>query len=53
MAARLDPLYEEAVAAVKKAGAQSADPLTMPLAEARAIQQRYFAFLAADPLRTP
>ena len=48
MAARLDPLYEEAVAALKKAGVQSADPLKMPLAEARAIQQRYFAFLAGD-----
>ena len=46
---RLDPLYEEAVAAVKNAGAQPADPLKIPLAEARAIQQRYFAFLAADP----
>ena len=46
---KLDPLYAEAVAAAKKAGAVSADPLKMPLAEARAIQQRYFAFLAADP----
>ena len=48
MAAKLDPLYEEAVGAVRKAGAEPADPLKMPLAEARAIQQRYFAFLAKD-----
>jgi len=45
---KLDPVYEQAVAAVKKAGAQPADPLTVPLTEARAKQQRYFAFLAAD-----
>jgi hypothetical protein len=48
MPAKLDPLYEEAVAAVKNAGAEPADPLKIPLADARAKQQRYFAFLAAD-----
>jgi len=48
MPAKLDPFYEEAVAAVKNAGAEPADPLKIPLADARAKQQRYFAFLAAD-----
>lgn len=32
-----------------EAGVAVADPLALPLAEARAIQDRYFAFLAADP----
>jgi acetyl esterase len=50
MTAKLDPLYEAAVATAKAAQAVPADPLAMPLAQARAQQQRYFAFLAGDPL---
>lgn len=49
MAAPLDPEYEKAVALAKEAGAVPADPLTVPLAEARKIQQRYFTFLAGTP----
>ena len=41
--------YEEAAAAVAAAGIASASPLALPLAEARAAQARYFAFLAQDP----
>jgi acetyl esterase len=47
--ATLDPEYEKAVAVAKEAGAAPADPLKTPLAEARKIQHRYFAFLAGQP----
>ena len=50
MAASLDPEYEKAVAIAKEAGAVPADPLKVPLAEARRVQHRYFAFLAGTPL---
>src|SRR5215210_6632298 len=45
----LDPEYSKASASLKDAGVEPADPLTMPLAEAREAQDRYFAFLAQDP----
>jgi acetyl esterase len=45
----LDPEYESAAAQATAAGAGPADPLKMPLEEARAIQQRYFAFLGGTP----
>src|SRR4051812_47749393 len=48
MAKELDPEYEKAVASIKESGAEPGDPLTMPLAEARAAQDRYFAFLAQN-----
>jgi acetyl esterase len=41
--------YTDAVQAMTQVGFGPADPLTVPLHEARAIQDRYFAFLAADP----
>lgn len=41
--------YADAVQAMTQAGIAPADPLTVPLGEARIIQDRYFAFLAADP----
>ena len=44
----LDPAYAAAAALIQQAGIATADPLTMPLAEARAVQDRYFAFLAQD-----
>ena len=44
----LDPAYAAAAALIKGAGIETADPLTMPLAQARAMQDRYFAFLAQD-----
>ena len=49
MAATLDPDYAKAVALLKEAGAEPADPLKMPLAEARKVQARYFAFLKGTP----
>jgi acetyl esterase len=48
MAKELDPEYENAVASIKESGAEPGDPLTMPLAQARAAQDRYFAFLAQN-----
>ena len=45
----LDPEYARASASIKKAGFEPADPLKMPIDEARAVQDRYFAFLAKDP----
>lgn len=45
----LDPEYEKAVARVKAAGVAAADPLKTSIVEARAAQDRYFAFLAQDP----
>jgi acetyl esterase len=48
VAATLDPLYEQAVALVKSVGINPADPLKMPLSEAREVQQRYFRYLAGD-----
>jgi acetyl esterase len=44
-----DPAFAEAVAQLKAAGVESADPLKHSLHEARVIQDRYFAFLAQDP----
>ena len=44
----LDPVYAATAAAINQAGLASADPLNQPLAEARATQDRYFAFLAQD-----
>ena len=44
----LHPAYAAAAAQIKQAGIETANPLTQPLAEARAIQDRYFAFLAQD-----
>src|SRR3954471_6660249 len=49
MANELDPEYEKAVALIREAGAEPGDLLTMPLEDARAGQERYFAFLAQDP----
>jgi acetyl esterase len=48
VSSELDPAYAAAAAQIKQAGIETADPLTMPLAEARALQDRYFAFLAQD-----
>jgi acetyl esterase len=45
----LDAEYQRAVAAVKAAGMEPADPLKLPLEAARRAQDRYFAFLAGDP----
>jgi acetyl esterase len=49
MHTELDPEYSRAIASMKEAGVEPADPLMMPLAEARGAQDRYFAFLAQDP----
>jgi acetyl esterase len=49
MANELDPEYQNAAALIREAGAAPGDPLTMPLTEARAAQERYFAFLAQNP----
>lgn len=46
---KLDPDYARALALIKESGAEPADPLKMPLAAAREMQDRYFAFLAQDP----
>ncbi len=43
-----DPAYAAAASLIKQAGIGTADPLTLPLTEARAMQDRYFAFLAQD-----
>ncbi|MGH9374932.1 MAG: alpha/beta hydrolase [Terriglobia bacterium] len=40
--------YEDALKAITQAGIGPADPLTTPLQEARAIQNRYFAFLGSE-----
>lgn len=40
--------YDEAVAALAATGVASGDPLKLPLAQARARQQEYFAALAGD-----
>jgi acetyl esterase len=48
MTAPLDSGYARAADAVKAAGFGPADPLTVGIAEARAIQHRYFEFLAGD-----
>jgi acetyl esterase/lipase len=45
--------YADAVQAMTQTGIAPADPLTLPLEEARVIQDRYFAFLAADPPPVP
>jgi acetyl esterase len=44
----LDPVYAAAASLIKQAGVASSDPLTTSLADARAVQDRYFAFLAQD-----
>ena len=48
MASPLNPEYAAAAAQIKAAGIETGDPLTLPLAAARAMQDRYFAFLAQD-----
>lgn len=48
MSNELHPAYAAAAVQIKQAGIETADPLTQPLAEARALQDRYFAFLAQD-----
>jgi acetyl esterase len=45
----LDPAYAKALAKVKEAGVEPADPLKMSVEAAREAQDRYFAFLAQDP----
>ena len=45
----LDSAYAKAAALARAAGFEPADPLKTPLAEARAAQDRYLAFLAQDP----
>jgi acetyl esterase len=49
MTTTLDPDDAKAVAIVKEAGVEPADPLLLPLADARKAQDRYFAFLAGTP----
>jgi acetyl esterase len=44
-----DPAYAAAVAQVEAAGLKAGDPSSTPLGEARAAQDRYFAFLNQDP----
>ncbi|MDB5867664.1 MAG: acetylesterase [Betaproteobacteria bacterium] len=48
MTAALDPDYVRATDEVKKAGMGTADPLKMPLTQAREMQRRYFQFLAGE-----
>lgn len=48
MSNALDPAYAAALEQVRRAGVEAGDPLAMPLADARARQDRYFAFLAQD-----
>ena len=48
MTTPLDPGYAAAVARVKAAGVEPGDPLSMPIDRARALQDRYFEFLAQD-----
>jgi len=45
---QLDPDYVRASSSIRNAGVEPADPLKMPIDEARAVQDRYFAFLAQD-----
>ena len=44
-----DPEFTKAVALAKAQGAEPADPLKTPLAEARLQQHRYFEVLAGTP----
>lgn len=44
-----DRAYAAAVARIEAAGLKAGDPSSMPLDEARAQQDRYFAFLNQDP----
>jgi acetyl esterase len=44
-----DPSYAAAVAQIEAAGLRGGDPSSSPLDEARAQQDRYFAFLNQDP----
>lgn len=50
-AASVYATFAEAAAAIRAAGILPGDPLTMPLCEARALQDRYFAFLGEKPPR--
>ncbi|MFN7753370.1 MAG: alpha/beta hydrolase [Pseudomonadota bacterium] len=45
----LSPAYQAALDRLREAGIASADPTSASLEQARAVQQRYFGFLAQDP----
>lgn len=45
----VSPEYQAALDRLRAAGVASADPTTLTLEQARAVQSRYFGFLAEDP----